>query len=164
MAFCHYSPMIFLRPIAIALAALLSAGLLTSCAAGGNAETRLIRQVTDGVEQDVGAIKLRNVKLVGLPDGSATLIGFIVSHSDELDQLVAITINGQAANFEGLNILAKNEPIFFEGDSANAKAKVASVGERAGYRVPVTFYFAKAGKVDLDALIVENTGIYSSIL
>lgn len=150
--------------MAAALTSLLSAGLLTSCAAGGNAETRLIRQVTDGVEQDVGAIKLRNVKLVALPDGSGTLIGFVVSHSDDPDQLVAITINGQAASFEGLNVLLKNQPIFFEGDSANAKAKVASIGERAGYRVPVTFYFAKAGKVDLDALIVPNAGIYSSIL
>jgi len=54
--------------------------------------------------------------------------------------------------------------VIFEGDSANAKAKVALLGEKAGYRVPVIFYFAKSGKVELDTLIVPNTGIYSSIL
>jgi hypothetical protein len=54
--------------------------------------------------------------------------------------------------------------MFFEGDSANAKAKVATLNQVPGKRVPVVFYFAKAGKVELSALIVENEGIYSSIL
>jgi hypothetical protein len=160
MVFCHYSPMNFRRLIA----ALLSLGLLTGCAAGGNAPTRMIREVTDGVETDSGDMKLRNVKVVALPDGSGTLIGFLVNHNDSPDQLVAVSINGQMAEVQGDGVLAKNQPVIFEGDSANAKAKVATLGEKAGYRVPVIFYFAKSGKVELDALIVPNTGIYSSIL
>ena len=46
---------------------------LTGCAAGGNAPTRLIKQVTDGVEKDIGDLKIRNVKIIALPDGSGTL-------------------------------------------------------------------------------------------
>ena len=137
---------------------------LTGCAADGNAPTRLIKQVTDGVEKDIGDLKIRNVKIIALPDGSGTLIGFIVNHSDEVDQLVAITVGGQRADFLSDVQLLKNKPIIFEGESANAKAKIASLGVKPGYRVPVVLYFAKSGKLELDALVVANTGIYSSIL
>jgi len=54
--------------------------------------------------------------------------------------------------------------MIFEGDSANAKAKVATLGAKPGYRVPVVLYFVNGGKAELDALVVANTGIYSSIL
>ena len=137
---------------------------LTGCAAGGNAPTRLIKQVTDGVEKDIGDLKIRNVKIIALPDGSGTLIGFIVNHSDEVDQLVAITVGGQRADFLSDVQLLKNKPMIFEGESANAKAKIAALSVKPGYRVPVVLYFAKNGKVELDALVVANTGIYSSIL
>ena len=148
-----------------AIATIILASLfLTGCAAGGNAPTRLIKQVTDGVEKDIGDLKIRNVKIIALPDGSGTLIGFIVNHSDEVDQLVAITVGGQRADFLSDVQLLKNKPMFFEGDSANAKAKIAALGVKPGYRVPVVLYFAKSGKVELDALVVANTGIYSSIL
>jgi hypothetical protein len=153
-----------LKKTGLILALLLTSFGLTSCAAGGNAETRLIKQVTDGVERDIADLKLRNVKIVGLPDGSGTLIAFVVNHSDSPDQLVGITINGQRAEYQSEVILEKNKPMFFEGDNANAKAKVATLNQVPGKRVPVIFYFAKAGKVELSALIVKNEGIYSSIL
>jgi len=167
MVFCHYSPVIstpMLKKTRLILALLLTSFGLTSCAAGGSAETRLIKQVTDGVERDIAELKLRNVKVVALPDGSGTLIAFITNHSDSPDQLVGITINGQRADYQSEVLLEKNKPMFFEGDSANAKAKVATLNENSGNRVPVIFYFAKAGKVELSALIVKNEGIYSSIL
>ncbi|MBM3743892.1 MAG: hypothetical protein FJW46_06335 [Actinobacteria bacterium] len=147
---------------------LTSLGLVTpaliGCAAGGSAETRNIRQVTDGVEKDLEAIKVRNVKVVALPDGSATLVGFLVNQSDAPDQLVNVTVNNQTALLQGDGILLRNRPVIFEGDSANAKAKVAILDAKPGYRVPVALYFANGGKLELDALVVENTGIYSSIL
>jgi hypothetical protein len=145
-------------------ALLASSVFLTGCAAGGQAPTRIIKQVTDGVEKDLGDLKIRNVKIVALPDGSGTFIGFIVNHSDAPDQLAAIAINGQRAELVTEAILTKNKPMFFEGDSANAKAKIATLGAKPGYRVPVILYFANGGKVELDALVVANTGIYSSIL
>ena len=147
------------------IGALLSSSVfLTGCAAGGQAPTRNIKQVTDGVEKDLGDLKIRNVKIVALPDGSGTLVGFIVNHNDAPDQLAAIAINGQRADLATEAILTKNKPMFFEGESANAKAKVATLGSKPGYRVPVVLYFANGGKAELDALVVANTGIYSSIL
>ena len=145
-------------------ALLLGSVTLTGCASGGQAPTRIIKQVTDGVEKDLGDLKIRNVKIVALPDGSGTLVGFIVNHNDNADQLAAIVVNGQRAELATEAVLTKNDPMIFEGDSANAKAKIATLGATPGYRVPVIFYFAKGGKVELDALVVANTGIYSSIL
>jgi hypothetical protein len=166
MLFCHYSFMMFQTHLNKRLTGALIASmmLLTGCAAGGQAPTRIIKQVTDGVEKDAGDLKIRNVKIVALPDGSGTLVGFIVNHSDEVDGLAAITINGQRAELTTDVLLNKNKPMIFEGDSANAKAKIAALGAKPGYRVPVVMYFAKGGKVELDALVVANTGIYSSIL
>ena len=145
-------------------ALLLGSVTLTGCASGGQAPTRIIKQVTDGVEKDLGDLKIRNVKIVALPDGSGPLIGFIVNHNDNADQLAAIVVNGQRAELATEAVLTKNDPMIFEGDSANAKAKIAMLGATPGYRVPVILYFAKGGKVELDALVVANTGIYSSIL
>ena len=145
-------------------ALLLGSVTLTGCASGGQAPTRIIKQVTDGVEKDLGDLKIRNVKIVALPDGSGTLVGFIVNHNDSADQLAAIVVNGQRAELVTEAVLTKNDPMIFEGDSANAKAKIATLGATPGYRVPVILYFAKGGKVELDALVVANTGIYSSIL
>ena len=145
-------------------ALLASSVALTGCASGGQAPTRIIKQVTDGVEKDLGDLKIRNVKIVALPDGSGTLVGFIVNHNDNADQLAAIVVNGQRADLATEAVLTKNDPMIFEGDSANAKAKIATLGATPGYRVPVILYFAKGGKVELDALVVANTGIYSSIL
>ena len=78
-------------------ALLLGSVTLTGCASGGQAPTRIIKQVTDGVEKDLGDLKIRNVKIVALPDGSGTLVGFIVNHNDNADELAAIVVNGQRA-------------------------------------------------------------------
>ena len=111
MVFCHYSPMIS-RRLTIGLIA--SSMLLTGCASGGQAPTRNIKQVTDGVEKDAGDLKIRNIKIVLLPDGSGTLVGFIVNHSDQLDQLAGIYINGQQAAITPTGPLQKNVPLIFE--------------------------------------------------
>ena len=167
MAFCHYSPVIsqnLLKKTGLIATLLLTSLSLTGCAAGGNAPTRLIKAVTDGVEADLGEIKIRNLKVIALPDGSGTLVGFIVNHSETADQLVGISVNNQMAELKSEVVLTLNKPMIFEGESANTKAKVATLGAQPGTRVPVVLYFAKAGKVEVGVLIVKNEGIYSSIL
>jgi hypothetical protein len=167
MLICHYSPVIsnkLMRHFALLASLFLTTSVLTGCAAGGSAETRNIKQVTDGVEKDLSDLKIRNIKIVALPDGSGTLVGFIVNHGDEPDQLIGLTINNQPAELTSEVVLNKNKPMIFEGESANSKAKVATLGEKPGYRVPVVLVFAKSGKVEMSAIIVKNEGIYSSIL
>ncbi|MEY3345145.1 MAG: hypothetical protein RL125_866, partial [Actinomycetota bacterium] len=72
----------------------LASTLLTGCAAGPNAATRLITQVTDGVEGQAGSIKLRNMTLVIQPDSSAVLVGTIVNQDEATDAVIGIAING----------------------------------------------------------------------
>ncbi len=62
--------------------ALASLSLLTGCAAGPDAATRLITQVTDGVEGEAGPVKLRNFTLVLQPDSSVVLVGTIVNQDE----------------------------------------------------------------------------------
>jgi len=73
-------------------------------------------------------------------------------------------VNGQRADLVSDAVLTKNTPMIFEGESAKAKAKVTVLNAKPGYRVPVVLYFINGGKAELDALVVANTGIYSSIL
>ena len=62
------------------------------------------------------------------------------------------------------NELKKNKPIIFVGDSANADASIPVLNTSAGERIDITFTFAKAAPVTLDALVVNGEGIYQELV
>jgi hypothetical protein len=148
----------------IIVAAFVIATLISGCAAGGNAETRLINQVTDGVEGESNEIQVRNLKVIKQVDGTGVLIGTFINWADEADAISSITIDGQPAVLiaESLD-LNKNTPITFVGDIANADAALANMTALAGYRIPVVVTFMKAAPIEFDALIVTADGIYTDI-
>jgi PBP1b-binding outer membrane lipoprotein LpoB len=148
----------------IIIAAFVIATLISGCAAGGNAETRLINQVTDGVEGESNEIQVRNLKVIKQVDGSGVLIGTFINWSDESDAISSITIDGLPAVLIADSLdLNKNTPITFVGDIANADAAVANMTALAGYRIPVVVTFLKAAPIEFDALIVTADGIYTDI-
>jgi hypothetical protein len=148
----------------IIFAAFVIATLISGCAAGGNAETRLINQVTDGVEGESNEIQVRNLKVIKQVDGTGVLIGTFINWSDESDAISSITIDGQPAVIIADSLdLNKNTPITFVGDIANADAAVANMTALAGYRIPVVVTFLKAAPIEFDALIVTADGIYTDI-
>jgi hypothetical protein len=125
------------------------------------AQTRLIKQVTDGVEAQTDEIRLRNVKVIKTSTGSGVLIGTLVNWSDTSDQITSVTINNQPAIYTAKSSeLLRNKPITFVGDIANADAYIQTLDKEPGYRIPVTFTFASAAPVTLDTLIVNGDGIY----
>jgi hypothetical protein len=140
---------------------------LTGCGAGLNAETRNLKQVTDGVEATVNTdgnnIKVVNLLVVETADGAGVLVGTLVNSMDQEDALLGVAINGQIANVTGSNVLAKNKPVIFEGPSANAKAVVPVLGAKAGQRVQVTMFFARAGEVNVQAIIRDQRDDYAGI-
>ena len=69
---------------------------MTGCGSGRTAETRMIKQVTDGVEGQSNEVRLRNVLIVKDEMAQGILIGTLVNWSDEADVLTGITINDQA--------------------------------------------------------------------
>ena len=148
----------------IIISAFVIATLISGCAAGGNAETRLITQVTDGVEGESNEIQVRNLKVIKQVDGTGVLIGTFINWSDESDAISSITIDGLPAVLIADSLdLNKNTPITFVGDIANADAAVANMTALAGYRIPVVVTFAKAAPIEFDALIVTADGIYTDI-
>jgi hypothetical protein len=140
---------------------------LSGCAAGNNASTRQVKQVTDGVEgaitKDGNNIRIVNLLVVAAGGGNAVLVGTIVNTGDTEDALLGVAINGSTANYTGNSVLPKNTPIIFEGDSANAKAVLAGFGGSAGSNVKVGLFFAKAGAITLDAIVREAKNEYAGI-
>ena len=146
-------------------ALLLIATTITGCGSGQNAATRTIKQVTDGVEAESAGIKLRNVLIVKTAGAEGVLVATVVNTSDDADSIVGIAIGGAMANFVSKsNELKKNKPIIFVGDSANADASIPVLSSSAGERIGVTFTFAKAAPVTLDALVVNGEGIYQELV
>ena len=140
---------------------------LTGCGAGLNAETRNLKQVTDGVEATVNTdgnnIKVVNLLVVETAQGAGVLVGTLVNSLDQEDALLGVAINGQVATVTGSNVLAKNKPVIFEGPSANIKAVVPVLGAKAGQSVQVTLFFARAGEVTVQAIIRDQRDDYAGI-
>jgi hypothetical protein len=142
----------------------LLATTLTACGSGRTAETRMIKQVTDGVEAQSNEIRLRNILIVKNENSDGVLVGTLVNWSDETDAVTGITINGVAVTQSAPSFeLLKNKPVIFAGESANADA-FTPLTQGAGQRVPIVFTFEKASPLTLDALIVENLEWYKDLL
>jgi len=143
------------------IATIAIATLVTGCGSGQMAQTRLIKQVTDGVEAQSEEVRLRNVKVIKTSTGEGVLIGTLVNWSDQADAITSISINNQPAIYTAKSSdLIKNKPITFVGQIANADAYITYLDKSPGYRIPVTFTFAKAAPLTLDTLIVNGDRIY----
>ena len=140
---------------------------LSGCAAGNNASTRQVKQVTDGVEgsitKDGNNIKILNLLVVAVGGGNAVLVGTIINNADAEDELLGIAINGTTLTYTGTNTLPKNTPIIFEGDRANAKAVLGGFGGTAGSNVKVSLFFAKAGEITLTAIVRDTRDAYAGV-
>ena len=146
-------------------AVLIISTVVTGCGSGQNAVTRNFKQVTDGVEAQSAEIRLRNVLIVKTDTNDAVLVGTLVSWSDESDAITGISINNIPATLsEGSFELVKNKPVIFVGDSTNADAYTPGLTEVAGDRIPVTFTFATAAPVTVDALVLNSQGVYQDLV
>jgi hypothetical protein len=149
------------------ISALVLAISLTACGSGQNAPTRLIKQVTDGVETTItengSKIKIVNMLLVSTETGDAVLVGTIVNQEMETDQLLGIAVGGSQATLTGEKMLKQNAPIRFEGDSANAKAVFFGVTPVAGRHVKLSLGFARAGMVTVEVIIRDKRDDYKNI-
>jgi hypothetical protein len=150
------------------ISALLLATSLTACGSGQSAPTRLIKQVTDGVEETItengSKIKIVNMLLVSTETGDAVLVGTIVNQGAEPDQLLGVAVGGNQATFTGENQLKQNAPIRFEGDSANAKAVFYGVTPVAGRHVKLSLGFARAGMVTVEVIIRDKRDDYKNVV
>ena len=151
----------------IALIASALALTLTGCGAGPNAETRLIKRVTDGNEvilkENGNNISVSNLLLVALEDGSAVVIGTFVNYSEDNDSLVGLTVNGIPAVITGETVMKQDQPLRFEGDSATTKGVFNAVGAEPGVNVPLTLIFEKAGEVTTSVIVRDQRDDYKNV-
>ena len=146
-------------------AVLITSTVVTGCGSGQNAVTRNFKQVTDGVEAQSAEIRLRNVLIVKTASNDAVLVGTLVSWSDTPDAITGISINNIPATLSApIFELVKNKPVIFVGDSANADAYIPGLSKVAGERIPVTFTFATAAPVTVDALVLNSEGFYKDLV
>ena len=147
------------KKITVAVTAVALATSLTACSgAGQDAPTRMINQVTDGVEAKLASegnlIVLRNIQVAVNEAGDASLVGTIVNQKNTKDALLALAINQMQIKLTAIPT-ALNQPVIFGGPSANAIATIPNSGLVAGNRTTVSFFFGLAGTVSVDALIVN---------
>jgi len=157
-----------LRKVAILGLSISLALSLSACATGKNAPTKLVTQVTDGVDGSITTygndLKVSSVLLVAQTDGSALLVGAITNENPTEDTLLGITVSGIKATLSQVSLpLKQNEPLRFSGDSANASAIVPALIAAPGTRVKVELTFAGAGLLTLDAIVRERSGIYANV-
>jgi ABC-type uncharacterized transport system permease subunit len=151
----------------IALIASALALTLTGCGAGPNAETRLIKRVTDGNEvilkENGNNISVANLLLVALEDGSAVVVGTFVNYSEDNDSLVGLSVNGIPAVITGETMMKQNAPLRFEGDSATTKGVFNSVAAKAGVNIPLTLSFERAGDVTTNVIVRDQRDDYRNV-
>jgi ABC-type uncharacterized transport system permease subunit len=151
----------------IALIASALALTLTGCGAGPNAETRLIKRVTDGNEvilkENGNNISVANLLLVALEDGSAVVVGTFVNYSEDNDSLVGLSVNGIPAVITGETMMKQNAPLRFEGDSATTKGVFNSVAAKAGVNIPLTLSFERAGDVTTSVIVRDQRDDYKNV-
>jgi copper(I)-binding protein len=156
------------KKLSIALITSALAFTLTGCfGAGPNAETRLIKRVTDGNEvilKENGAnISVANLLLVATEDGSAVVIGTFLNYSEDSDSLVGLSVNGIPAVITGETVLKQDQPLRFEGDSATTKGVFNAVGAEPGVNVPLTLIFEKAGEVTTSVIVRDQRDDYKNV-
>ena len=155
------------RNITIALISAPLVFALTGCGAGPNAEARLIKQVTDGVEKSVTTngsdLKIVNFLLVATEDGSAVVVGSLFNYSDQGDEILGMSVGQSQASITGLTTLEAGKPVIFEGESATSKAVFSGVNAKPGVRVIVTIGFARAGLVTKDVIIRDKRDDFAGV-
>lgn len=156
------------RKIAVVTISVSMALSLSACGAGNDAPTRMITQVTDGVDGSVTTygndIKVNSVLLVAQSDGSAVLVGSIVNENLTQDTLLGVTVGGVKATLSQATLpLKQNTPVRFAGDSTNASAIIPGLNAAPGTRVKIQLSFANAGELTLDAIVLERAGVYANV-
>ena len=142
--------------------------LLSGCGAGQNAATRMITRVTDGqeitIKENGSEIRVVNLTLVDTGDGAAVVVATIINQGTEVDQLLGFSVQGVQATLSGETALLPNEPLFFEGEQANAKAVFPGANPKPGTHVTVSLGFAKAGFVTAEVIIRDKRDDFKNVI
>ena len=157
-----------MRKVAIGTICAALALSLTACGSGNQAATRMVTQVTDGVDGAISTmgnqIKVRSFLIVAQPDGSGVVVGTIANEGAKGDALLALAGNHAVATLSSKSLsVSQGHPVIFEGATTNARAIIPILNAIPGTRVKLQMFFATAGEITLDVIVRERAGIYANI-
>ena len=137
---------------------------LAGCGAGKNAATFKPYTPTDGVQGSAQSVKVRDVVLVSMPDGTGVVVGTVVQTGTVQDRITGITVDGKPASMVPASpLLTQNAPIRFAGDSANASADIPGLNAVPGTLATIEFTFEISGTVTLDAIVRDNKDEFAGV-
>jgi hypothetical protein len=166
------------RRLASATAGVLLVGVsVTGCAAGFNATTNAPYAPSNGSVAQVGDLRIRNVVIVEADDGSTTeLYTAIVNIGGEIDGNGTLAGSNYVAptdHLTGVTIVGAPSVTLPGGPIAlppNTRVDLSPDGNQlfltgftppVGHVTTVTFHFAIAGTVSVNALVMTQTSLVS---
>ncbi len=140
--------------------------LLTSC--GGvdvNSQTQLEDTPGDAVQTEAGELSVRGVVVVSSGEGSARVLAGIANNGGATDKLVGLEVAGAPVELPADGVQLPPNGFARLGTEGAPPGVASGTPETVapGRFVPVTFVFAAAPRVSVDALVQSPDGIYATL-
>ena len=151
-----------LRRGAVAALIVATAPILAACSAGAGAATLQVKP--DVAATSIGsALKLNGIAVVTATDGTAraSITTNISNLNSGAETLQSVAVDGTPATLSGPAVIPAGGSLLL-GGPGQVTATTSSLTETPGQNATLTFTFANAGSVTVQALVNEGTGIYAS--
>ncbi|WP_052434872.1 hypothetical protein, partial [Streptacidiphilus melanogenes] len=152
------------RGAVAAVIAVAIAPVLAACSAGSSAATLQVKPNSAATTLSNGQLKLNGVAVVADRNGNApaSVIASIANNEQQAENLVSVTVGTTAATLSGTTAIPMGDALNLGNPGPKATtAIVPTLDQPAGAVVPITFVFANAGSVTLDAQVQTGTGYYA---
>ena len=155
-----------LRRGAVAAVILATAPILAACSAGSSAATLQVKpdNAATSITKGDSALKLNGIVVVTDATGSApaNVIVNIANNGSADDTLTGVSVDGSSqATLSGAATVPSGGSLLLSGPGQVA-ATVPTLSEKPGQNATVTFTFANAGSVTVQALVNTGSGQYAS--
>ena len=151
-----------LRRGAVAALIIATAPILSACSAGSGAATLQVKP--DAAATSIGkTLKLNGISLIAATDGTsvANVTANIANANNLPETLQSVSVDGTPTALSGPAVIPAGGSLML-GGPGQVTARAASISERPGQNATVTFTFAGAGSVTVQALVNAGTGEYAS--
>lgn len=164
----RHRPLIRRSTIALSILAIAAVPALSGCFNGHEATTTTQASMNtgDGVQTQIGNIKVVNVTLVmGEPGSDAMLIGTIANVGITPDAVNGIEVAGKPVTpAPAFSELTAGNSVDFGYANAEIKVPVSGLTAPVSSYVPVSFQFQNAGNTTISVLTVPAVGQYEGIV
>ncbi|TDU04849.1 hypothetical protein EDD99_3328 [Streptomyces sp. 846.5] len=155
-----------LRRGAVAAVILATAPILAACSAGSSAATLNVKPDTaaTSIVKGDSALKLNGIVVVTDATGNApaNVVVNIANNGSADDTLTGVSVDGSSqATLSGAATVPTGGSLLLSGPGQVA-ATVPTLNEKPGQNATITFTFANAGSVTVQALVNAGTGDYTS--